>query len=49
MTDLSSHLIAGITLACFKESGKIPAIRELLNDLDRVTEIWFNDFHWEII
>ena len=39
MIDLSSHLKAGIILACFKESGKIPAIRELLNDLDKGTEI----------
>ena len=39
MIDLSSHLTAGITLACFKETGKIPAIRELLNDLDKGTEI----------
>ena len=49
MIDLSSHLKTGITLACFKESGKIPAKRELLNDLDKGTEILemidFNDFH----
>ena len=39
MIDLSLHLKTGITLACFKESEKIPAIRELLNDLDKGTEI----------
>ena len=39
MIDLSSHLKAVITLACFKESRKIPAIRELLHDLDKGTEI----------
>ena len=39
MIDLSSHLKTGITLACFKESGKISAIRELLNDLDKGTGV----------
>ena len=39
MIDLSSHLKTGITLAFFKESGKIPAIRELLNDLVKGIEI----------
>ena len=39
MADLSSQLKAGITLECFKESGKISSIRGLLNDLDKGDEI----------